>query len=118
MSGQRLLQLINDILDAAKMKQGSLVIKHQDVRIWNDNDVPDNLFRFWSITMESQVYKSKLFPKSTGGCPGSDERCDGNHQVPRFKEGGNDRQDWQHAPHHWGWGSHRPDHVQPHRQCL
>ena len=31
MSGKRLLQLINDILDAAKMKQGGLVIKHQHV---------------------------------------------------------------------------------------
>ena len=31
MSGKRLLQLINDILDAAKMKQGGLVIKHQQV---------------------------------------------------------------------------------------
>ena len=31
MSGKRLLQLINDILDAAKMKQGGLVIKHEQV---------------------------------------------------------------------------------------
>jgi signal transduction histidine kinase len=30
-SGKRLLQLINDILDAAKMKQGTLVIKHERV---------------------------------------------------------------------------------------
>ncbi|GAX84124.1 hypothetical protein CEUSTIGMA_g11547.t1 [Chlamydomonas eustigma] len=33
MSGKRLLQLINDILDAAKMKQGGLVIKHQEVNV-------------------------------------------------------------------------------------
>lgn len=32
LSGKRLLQLINDILDAAKMKQGTLVIKHEKVR--------------------------------------------------------------------------------------
>ena len=32
MSGMRLLQLINDILDAAKMKQGGVIIKHQQVR--------------------------------------------------------------------------------------
>ena len=32
LSGKRLLQLINDILDAAKMKQGILVIKHENVR--------------------------------------------------------------------------------------
>ena len=32
MSGKRLLQLINDILDAAKMKQGGVIIKHQQVR--------------------------------------------------------------------------------------
>ena len=32
-SGRRLLQLINDILDAAKMKQGELVIKHDKVNI-------------------------------------------------------------------------------------
>ena len=31
MSGMRLLQLINDILDAAKMKQGGVIIKHQQV---------------------------------------------------------------------------------------
>lgn len=31
LSGKRLLQLINDILDAAKMKQGTLVIKHEKV---------------------------------------------------------------------------------------
>lgn len=31
MSGKRLLQLINDVLDAAKMKQGGLVIKHEKV---------------------------------------------------------------------------------------
>ena len=31
MSGKRLLQLINDILDAAKMKQGAIVIKHERV---------------------------------------------------------------------------------------
>ena len=31
MSGKRLLQLINDVLDAAKMKQGNLVIKHEKV---------------------------------------------------------------------------------------
>ncbi len=29
LSGKRLLQLINDILDAAKMKQGGIVIKHE-----------------------------------------------------------------------------------------
>ncbi|KXZ43375.1 hypothetical protein GPECTOR_92g598 [Gonium pectorale] len=33
LSGKRLLQLINDILDAAKMKQGTLVIKHEKVDI-------------------------------------------------------------------------------------
>ncbi|GAX78845.1 hypothetical protein CEUSTIGMA_g6283.t1 [Chlamydomonas eustigma] len=33
LSGKRLLQLINDILDAAKMKQGILVIKHENVDI-------------------------------------------------------------------------------------
>ncbi|KAG2442020.1 hypothetical protein HYH02_009812 [Chlamydomonas schloesseri] len=33
LSGKRLLQLINDILDAAKMKQGMLVIKHEKVDI-------------------------------------------------------------------------------------
>ncbi|GAX79210.1 hypothetical protein CEUSTIGMA_g6650.t1 [Chlamydomonas eustigma] len=33
LSGKRLLQLINDILDAAKMKQGILVIKHEKVDI-------------------------------------------------------------------------------------
>ncbi len=32
LSGKRLLQLINDILDAAKMKQGIMVIKHEKVR--------------------------------------------------------------------------------------
>ena len=32
-SGRRLLQLINDILDAAKMKQGELVIKHERVNV-------------------------------------------------------------------------------------
>ncbi len=31
LSGKRLLQLINDILDAAKMKQGGIVIKHDKV---------------------------------------------------------------------------------------
>lgn len=31
-SGKRLLQLINDVLDAAKMKQGQLVIKRERVR--------------------------------------------------------------------------------------
>lgn len=31
LSGKRLLQLINDILDAAKMKQGIMVIKHEKV---------------------------------------------------------------------------------------
>ena len=30
-SGKRLLNLINDILDAAKMKQGKLVVKHDKV---------------------------------------------------------------------------------------
>ena len=30
-SARRLLQLINDILDAAKLKQGKLVIKHERV---------------------------------------------------------------------------------------
>ena len=34
MSGMRLLQLINDILDAAKMKQGGVIIKHQQVGGW------------------------------------------------------------------------------------
>ena len=33
LSGKRLLQLINDILDAAKMKQGALVIKHEKVQL-------------------------------------------------------------------------------------
>lgn len=31
MSGKRLLQLINDVLDAAKMKQGGLIIKQEEV---------------------------------------------------------------------------------------
>ncbi len=31
-SGKRLLQLINDILDAAKMRQGATIIKHEKVR--------------------------------------------------------------------------------------
>lgn len=35
LSGKRLLQLINDILDAAKMKQGTLVIKHEKVDLRN-----------------------------------------------------------------------------------
>ena len=30
-SGKRLLHLINDVLDAAKMKQGKLVIMHERV---------------------------------------------------------------------------------------
>ncbi len=33
LSGKRLLQLINDILDAAKMKQGGIVIKHEQVDV-------------------------------------------------------------------------------------
>ena len=32
-SGRRLLQLINDVLDAAKMKQGELVIRHEHVDV-------------------------------------------------------------------------------------
>ena len=30
-SGKRLLHLINDVLDAAKMKQGKLIIMHEKV---------------------------------------------------------------------------------------
>ncbi|KAG1665331.1 hypothetical protein FOA52_011744 [Chlamydomonas sp. UWO 241] len=42
LSGKRLLQLINDILDAAKMKQGIMVIKHERVDIKRlVNDVLD-----------------------------------------------------------------------------
>ena len=50
MSGQRLLQLINDILDAAKMKQGSLVIKHQDVRSSKPMSFAGSPFGSWMIT--------------------------------------------------------------------
>ena len=32
LSAKRLLQLINDVLDAAKLKQGTMVIKHERVR--------------------------------------------------------------------------------------
>eukprot|EP00955_Chlamydomonas_euryale_P009785 104833-Chlamydomonas_euryale.AAC.3 len=42
MSGSRLLNLINDILDAASMRVGKLVIKHEKVNMYNlANDVID-----------------------------------------------------------------------------
>ncbi len=39
MSGRRLLQLINDILDAAKMKQGGIVIKQEEVCVCGSDTV-------------------------------------------------------------------------------
>ncbi len=34
LSAKRLLQLINDVLDAATLKQGTMVIKHETVSAW------------------------------------------------------------------------------------
>ena len=57
MSGQRLLQLINDILDAAKMKQGSLVIKHQEVgNPWRDYCFNQVCINDFGSNLEDQIF--------------------------------------------------------------